>query len=441
MHPLSLDKQNLMHIKRFTRLAKEGGWIIIGQIATVAGSLVLLRVLTEHLEPAQYGQLALGLTVAGMVNQVVMGGVVNGISRFYSIAIEKNDFFGYLHSSGRLMGYATAVVVVIALVLMAGLLWLGYSQWMGLTAAALIFAILSGYNSSLNGIQNAARQRLIVAFHGGLDAWLKILFAVGVMLWLGNTSMAVVLGYALSLFLVTGSQLFFLQRIIRTQPKKSQASGIWCQRMWAYSWPFSSWGVFTWAQLVSDRWALQTFASTQEVGLYAVVFQLGYAPIGLAMGLAMTFLGPILYQRSGSAIDHKGNISVHRIAWRITFVSLIVTTLAFVCTFLLHEKIFNLLVDVKYHPVSYLLPWMVLAGGVFAAGQMLSLKLMSEMKPAAMTGPKIVTAILGVGLNIYGASQFGVQGVVAALVGFSGIYFLWMVRLTQNPSALTNHPM
>jgi O-antigen/teichoic acid export membrane protein len=130
---------------------------------------------------------------------------------------------------------------------------------------------------------------------------------------------------------------------------------------------------------------------------------------------------------------------VHRIAWRITFVALLVTALAFVLTFSLHEWIFQLLVAAKYHAVSYLLPWMVLAGGIFAAGQMLALKLMSEMKSAAMTAAKIVTAILGIGFNAYGAAQFGLQGVVAALVAFSGIYFFWMAWLAQHPPASISH--
>jgi O-antigen/teichoic acid export membrane protein len=424
---------------RFYRLAKEGGWIVAGQIAAVIGALVLVRVLTEYLAPAQYGQLALGLTVAGLVNQVVMGGVTAGIGRFYSIAAEQNDLPNYLHASRRLLWYATAAVGAIALVLMVGLLWRGHSQWMGLAAAALVFSVLSGYNLSLSGIQNAARQRAIVAFHGGLDAWLKILLAVGVMVWLGSSSTAVVMGYALSSFLVTGSQLIFLRRLVRLQGEMPQATENWTRRIWAYSWPFSAWGVFTWAQQVSDRWALQTFAATHEVGMYAVVFQLGYVPIGLASGMAMTFLGPILYQRSGLASDCGRNTSVHRIAWSITFVGLLVTLLAFVFTLILHEWVFGLLVDAQYHAVSHFLPWMVLAGGIFAAGQMLALKLMSEMKSAAMTAAKIVTAIVGVTLNIFGAMQFGLQGVVAALVAFSCIYFFWMAWLAQHPAASSGH--
>lgn len=424
---------------RLSRLAKEGVWVLSGQVASILGALMLVRVLTEYLEPEQYGQLALGLTVAGLVNQVVMGGVTAGIGRFYSIAAEKNDLTGYLHASQRLMGFAAVAVVAIALALITGLFLLGFSQWIGLAAAVLVLSVLSGYNASLSGIQNAARQRAIVAFHGGLDSWLKIFLALIVMLWLGNSSTAVVLGYAMSSLLVTGSQLIFLRRMVRQQRKNTHSFANWGRQIWAYSWPFSVFGIFTWMQQVSDRWGLQTFTSGQEVGLYAVVFQLGYVPIGLATGMAMNFLGPILYQRSGNVADPGRNMSVHGLAWRITLAGLLITALAFALTLFLHEWIFQLLVAAKYHAVSNLLPWVVLAGGVFAAGQMLALKLMSEMKSAAMTPAKIVTAILGVGLNIYGASRFGLSGVVFSLVAFSSIYFFWMAWLAYFPPAPVNH--
>jgi O-antigen/teichoic acid export membrane protein len=425
---------------RFQRLAKEGSWIVVGQIAAILGALVLVRVLTEYLEPAQYGQLTLCLSVAAFFNQVAMGGISAGIVRFYSIAVEKYDLPGYLHASSRLMGYTTAVVALITLVLMTGLLWLGYTQWMGLVAAALVFSVLSGYNVSLSGILNAARHRAVVAFHVGVEAWLKILLAIGVMLWLENSSTAVMLGYALSSLLVTCSQLYFLRRLTQPQVTTTRGHEKWGQQIWLYSWPFATWGVFAWVQQGSDRWALQTFATTQEVGLYAVLFQLGYTPIGLVTGMAMGFLAPIFYQRSGSAADHTRNLSVHRIAWSITFAGLLMTVLAFIFTYSQHEWIFQLLVASKYHAVSYLLPWVVLAGGFFSASQMLLLKLQSEMKQNTMIAAKILTAIIGICLNIYGASQFGLQGVVAALIAFSVITFLWMSWLAQHLPTSASDP-
>lgn len=431
---MPLLAMNAIYPSRFRRLAKEGSWIVIGQIAAVAGALVLVRVLTEYLDPEQYGQLALGLTVAGLVNQVVMGGIGAGIGRFYSIAAEKQDLGGYLHATRHLLAYATAAVVVIGLILMASLYWLGYSQWIGLAAAALVFSVLSGYNSTLSGIQNAARQRAIVAFHGGLDAWLKILLAVGVVLWLGTSSTAVVIGYACSSLLITVSQLIFLRRTIPQQHTPIQNRQQWMPQIWAYSLPFTTWGAFTWMQQVSDRWALQAFASTSDVGQYAVLFQLGFTPIALITGMAMSFLGPILYQRSGDATDHARNSNVHQLGWRMAHLSLMVTLLGFAITFAVHERLFGLLAAAEYRGSSYLLPWVVLAGGIFSAGQILALKLMSEMKSSAMTTAKIATALIGVLLNVIGAALAGMLGVVVAMVAFSGIYFVWMAVLARRLS-------
>ena len=416
---------------RIKRLAKEGSWIVAGQIASVAGALMLVRVLTEYLAPAQFGQLALGLTAAGLVNQVVMGGLTAGIGRFYSIAAEKQDLSGYLHASRRLMGYATGGVLIVGFVLISGLLWLGYSQWLGLAATAMVFSVLSGYNSSLSAIQNAARQRAIVAFHGGADAWLKILLAVGFVLWLGKSSTAVVMGYACSSLLVTVSQLFFLRRTIPQQHTSTPNLQPWLPQIWAYSLPFTTFGAFTWLQQISDRWALQAFGTTSDVGQYAVLFQLGYTPVALFTGMVMSFLGPIMYQRSGDASDHARNANVHRLAWRMTHLSLIVTLLGFAITFALHDWIYALLVASEYRGSSYLLPWVVIAGGGFAAGQILALKLMSEMKSSAMTVAKIVTALIGILLNVIGAALAGMQGVVMALVVFSVIYFFWIAIIAK----------
>jgi O-antigen/teichoic acid export membrane protein len=417
---------------RIKRLAKEGSWIVVGQIAVIAGALVLVRVLTKYLAPAQYGQLALGLTVAGLVNQVVMGGITVGIGRFYSIAAEKHDLGGYLHATRSLLFYATLVVVAISLALIIGLLWLGYTQWIALAAAALVFSVLSAYNSTLSAIQNAARQRVIVALHGSLDAWLKIGLVLAVMFWLGTSSAAVVIGYACSSLLITFSQLVFLRHTIPAQKQQPIKDHQWMGQIWAFSLPFSIWGIFTWMLLVSDRWALKTFASTTEVGHYVVLFQLGYTPIALVTGLIMSFLGPILYQRSGDATDNARNTNVHRLTWQMTHLSLMVTLFGFALTFFMHEWLFRLLVATEYRGSSHYLPWVVLAGGLFAAGQMLSLKLMSEIKSSSLTIVKITTALIGILCNVLGAAYAGMQGVVGALVLFSVIYFVWMVVIARN---------
>jgi O-antigen/teichoic acid export membrane protein len=421
---------------RFHRLSKEGGWILAGQVASVLGALTLVRVLTEYLQPAEYGQLALSLTIAALMNQVVMGGVTNGVSRYYSIAAEKRDLWGYLKSSKQLMAYATIVVVMIAIALGVVLIALDQSSWLSLMFLIVLFSIFTGFNGALSGVQNAARQRPIVALHAGLDAWLRIGMAVGMVILLGSSSAAVVLGYFLSAFLVTMSQLFFLKRLLRRNAAthNEQCDQKWLEQMWAFSWPFSVWGIFTWAQQVSDRWALQTFTTTADVGQYAVVYQLGFAPIGLLVGLMVSLIAPVLYQRAGDATDQSRNANVHRLVWRIVKISLFLTMLGFVFAWGLHEWLFEWLVAEEYRVASEYLPWMILAGGFFATGQMLSLKLMTEIRSNKLLHAKVGSAIVGIMANIIGAQLFGVTGVVIGLVVFAVVFLFWVVIATwQEP--------
>ena len=418
-------------MSRAYRLAKEGSWILSGQISSVIGSLVLVRVLTEYLEPSEYGYLALGLTFASLVNQLVMVGLIAGIGRFYSIAIEEGAFSSYIRASIRLLVVAISLVIGITALLMLALFFFGYMQLVGLVLAALMLSIFSGCSSALNAVQVAARQRSKAALLSGVDSGLKIVFSVGAITLFGPSGTSVIIGYAVSSLLVMVLQFYFLQFLYNINGVKAKELPGWDRRIWIYAMPFSAWGIFTWAQQASDRWALQYFGDSGEVGLYAVIFQLGYVPMGVAVSFIMSFMGPILFTRAGNALNPARNHEVHQIAWRITLGIMGVTGTIFIGTLFFHELIFELLVADSYRAVSYLLPWMIFAGGAFAGGQMLSLKLMAEMKTHRMAVVKVVTAIAGVLMYIYGAINFGVAGVVGALGIFGCLYLSWMLHISR----------
>jgi len=414
---------------RIRRLSREGLWIVLGQAAAIAGSLAGVRLLTELLAPAAYGELALGLTLAALVNQTALGPLANGVTRFYAPAQEQVDLGGYLSAVRRLASLATGVVFLVALVTVAALLAAGRAQWTGIAIAALAYATLSGHNAILNGIQNAARERAIVALHQGLDSWARFLVAAGLLLWLGASSTVAMFGYVIGVALVLCSQYAFFRRSAHAHGAAPDAMR-WQSKIWRYSWPISIFGVFTWVQLASDRWALEVFATTREVGTFAALFQLGYYPMSMASTMAMQFLAPIFFQRAGDASDSRRNANVDRLSWKLTALSLMATAAAFVLGLLFHRQIFRIFVAGEYAAVSHLLPWMLLAGGIFAAGQAIALNLMSQMRTHAMMGAKITTALAGVALNCVGAYWLGIAGIVIAAVLFSVLYFAWMAALS-----------
>jgi O-antigen/teichoic acid export membrane protein len=420
----------LSALRKLRRVKGEVAWTVIGQGTSAIASLVSVRLLTTLLNPSIYGELALGLTVALLVGITLFGPLTNGIVRFYAPALEAGDIQAYLKATRRLALAATGVVLLGAAIAAGAMFVLGETRWLALVLSYLVLSVLTGYNQILNGIQNAARQRSIVALHQGVESWARFLAAAAFVLCFGPSGTAAVLGYSTGIVVVLTSQFAFFRNILR-MPSTAIFDGNWREKIVNYSWPFVTWSAFSWAQMSSDRWALATFGGANAVGLYAVLYQLGTYPIAMASATALQLFAPIFYSRAGDGNDLLRNEHVAKLGRNLTTVVLILTGLAVATAMLFHAEIFNLLVATQYASVSNLLPYALLGSGVTAASQMIELSLISQMKTKSLIAAKIATALLGVLLNFAFADLYGIRGVVAAGVIISAFYHVWMLVLVK----------
>lgn len=423
--------QDFLNSDRFRRLFKEGFWIVFGQALSVVGSLIGIRILTGIMAPSAFGELALAMTIATLIGQVIFGPLSNGVTRFYVPAAERGELNGYFKAVSSLTVRATGSVGLVALASLPVLILTRRATWIPVVFTALAFSLISGYNLILCGIQNAVRQRVIVALHQGLEPWARFFCAAILMVWFGGSNLVALAGYCLGIGFVLWSQFLFFRRTVASQSAGNGHDRAWRTNIWNYSWPFVSWGMFTWAQLSSDRWALGYFASTREVGYYAVLYLIGYYPISTATNMAVQFLAPIFYQRAGDASDNSRNANVIRLSWRLTGFALTLTAVCFLLTALLHSIIFKVFIGKQYGDISFLLPWMLLAGGIFASAQSIQLNLMSQMKIKLVIKAKIITAVMGVAMNYIGAYLAGIKGVVVASILFSLANFIWIALLSR----------
>ena len=199
------------------------------------------------------------------------------------------------------------------------------------------------------------------------------------------------------------------------------------RQMWNYGWPFGTYGLFTWAQIASDRWSLNAFTNTKSVGLYQAVYQLGYYPISMASGFVNQLIGPILFSRAGDGSDAARLKNAHAIIAKFFVAGLLLSVVAALIAFLLAKPIFHLLLPPSYSPVAHLFPLVVFSAGIFASAQIASLKHVLSTDPRSLIAPKMATAILGTFLNFAGAYRFGLNGVVMAGLCFSAAYCVWVV--------------
>jgi O-antigen/teichoic acid export membrane protein len=426
---------------RFARLAKEGFWIFLGQFISMVGLIVSIKVLTKLLSPSIYGEIAIGLTIATFVNQVIFGPISAGVLRFYSAASHEKSMNSYLLGTVDLANQATKYLTLPAVVIAFGLIIYSTSSFIVTFIIAFVLSVVMGYGAIFSGVQTAARNRVVVAVHQGLEPILRLALAVFLIIIFKESSQIVLMAYLISSGVILASQYYFFKKLKNNSKNKISNEKNWAKEIWAFSWPIAIFGVFTAFQLSSDRWALQIFDSANEVGLFAVVFQLGYFPLQVLNGLATQFLTPILYQRNAHIENVKGVGGGEKLNHLLSNLTLLMTLLGFLIALYFHSEIFSLLASSDYAPASKYLPWMVLSSGFFAAGQTLSIIYMTSKRTKFLMYAKIVTAIIAVGLNIVGAYAFGLQGIVFASLTFSIIFYLSMAisQLTKRQLKNASH--
>lgn len=420
---------------RYGRIGTEMAWVVLGQMVAAAGGFVGVRVLTEVLTPERYGELALGITLGTLGQLTAWSPISAAVLRYFSAAQETAQVRAYLDAVRRLLGRATVAVVAVGLMVVGALTALGAGRWTGLALAALLFTLLSGYESALDSMQLAGRQRRVVAWHQGLGTWLRFLLAVALISLSGPSSTVAMVGFSAGVLLVLASQMFFFRRRVLSlearpsSPANVGDSAVLARRMTQYAWPVAAWGVFSWTQAVSDRWILQAFTTTAVVGVYSVLAQVGFYPMTLFSAVTLQFVSPVLFERAGDGSEPERLDDASRLVVVVVALTLGVTVMATIASWVLHPVIFAVVVGADYRAVSHLLPWMVCAGGLFAAGQAASQVMLLAGTTKQLIAPKGVIALVTLVAYALGAHLRGIEGVVYANLMFGALYFAWMSSL------------
>ncbi|CAN5786055.1 hypothetical protein BH24ACI5_BH24ACI5_16820 [soil metagenome] len=262
---------------RLLRLGGEFFWVTLGQALVALGGLVGVRLLTEVLPPAVYGELALAMTVVAFVQVAVQQPLFEGARRFFHAAAGAGDTPAFLRAIWRLACRISAGLAAAGLVAAVSLAFAHQTSRVALAVAVLAVCLISTWNLALSGIQSASRRRALIAWHEGVQQWLRFGLAAALVWWAGPHSSMAMTGYAVAAALVLASQVWFLSwpDVAPRHPVSPAAvrTGEWQARLMAYAWPSAAWGAALSIQAASARWSLQHFEAAEAVGLFAVLYQ------------------------------------------------------------------------------------------------------------------------------------------------------------------------
>ena len=417
-------------IERGLKLRTELAWVVMGQMLGFVGSFIGIKVLTNVLGPKGYGELALGLTIAGLFNMYLYGPLANVVARFYAIYRERQELGLYFAVLKQTHGWLALSLTLLAG--LAGLLlwpWLG-AQWALIGLAATLYGVVAGINASYISLQSAIRQRQVVALHQGADVWLRTGLSILLLTVAGANGFSALSGYVLGTLLITVSQALFARR-------NGEIAGGWkapapdrerlrlCRREFAgYAASFMVFSGFAAISMYADRWIIQGLYNTRDVGIYAAIGQIALAPANLTNAMINQLMVPIIFEHAGSMTTFEQQQKSDRLILQTFFIAAFLNSIMIVTALFLHREIVSLFTSISFVDYSSTL-WIILTGcSIFNLGQILSIKGSCFNRPNIYFIPKLLQSVSFVGLAYILGKQYELVGVASAGLISSSLYTL-----------------
>lgn len=401
-------------------------WVVLGNTINILGVLIIIKLFTKQLSQEEYGIYYLSLTVSIFVNQIFFGPLGNSVSRYFLISLEKFTSEDLLSTSYLLGKKIVYILTIFLLLTLCILIKVDGYRFVILVISTYFYSIFTGISAIVSSLQNINRERKVVALFQILDAINKIIFTFIFINFFNKNANVVSIASTFSAFILL---IFQIAYVVKNEGSLHFNRNVgmnkeWSKKLVNFSLPFSVWGVFTWAQISSDRWFLQKFSDTNSIAKYAVLFQIGYYPLTILMGYVVQTITPLLFHKAGDGFDPKMKADSTSLNLKVSVISILLSLIAFLFIYIFHDLIAVLLTSSKYYEISKYFPFMILSGGLFATSQILSLDFLSNLRINELMIIKITTSLVGIMLSYFFIKDLGFIGAIYSNFSFSLLYLI-----------------
>ncbi|MFO7586502.1 MAG: oligosaccharide flippase family protein [Gemmatimonadota bacterium] len=391
--------------------------MLAGQFGVTVLGLAALRVVTEILDPVVYGTVALILAGLGLGKGMFLAPWLAAQLRFHPDARRSGglrSLYGAVSGMCALGVLLAATVVSLGLGLtVAGLRGIGAPIL--LAVAGVWLAADGGISLVLNYLNAELRQGLLAAVRV-TDAFLRPAVAIVAVVLLAGGAVLFVAGQAAGALLLVTFAAAILLRSRGTKGKREAApSGRsrWRGRILRYGMPLVPMAILQWAIHLGDRYILEFFHGSQEVGLYSAAYGLASQPFLMLSGVATLLIRPRLFESIGE--DSKSALRYRRV-WLGTL--LLVGGMGLVLLIILHQWIARILLAEEYRTAAGLIPIIGAAYLMLAMGQGLENWAMAENRTRRILAAGIVSMLVSIGSALLLIPRFGSDGAAwATLLG------------------------
>lgn len=389
------------------------------------GLLATTKVLSTSVSPAELGQFMLALTIVSAINQILIGPYQLALGRFHAKTLRTQEALTFKAVAFRLqlkLGLsALSLVLITTLVLRKT----SFADEISLLLITGCFGVFTSWNSITALFFDIEQRRIRSAIIKMGEVWLRLILCLLLTSFFSANAVYIALAYC------GGALAIALPTLLRSPNVFKNASYVnYVQRkiinnaIWQFASPALIFGIFTWINISSDKWALAYFWGDHATGTYSVLYMVAYTPIVAIAAISSQYFTPLIYKKIDNPNDSHTKNDQNFSSRVIMFVSISAATFSL----FQGDRIVLFFATPEYLEYALILPLLFLSSGFFMSAEALLITEIGKYGTRNFISLKISTSILGFFINIVLAKYFGIPGIAVASLTFSIIYFTLTYR-------------
>lgn len=394
-------------------------------------AFITVPIFTRLFTPAEFGNYVLAFGVAQLMVSALYSGYGAGTIRYYSAYEIKNQLATYFTNLFTSIVFVTlfgALIGTVGLLLLRPvidadllpLLWL----------AILVFVATAWFHT------------LTLVIRAQEHSFLYTVFELGYRYGVVAASLVLVLLFRMNVAGLMWGEILVLVALaaIMWWRLRDQISLRWqyvsrpeLTKLWRFAWPLTLGNFAMWGIRLSDRYVIEAFRNTAEVGLYSVSYNISSRTIDLLVNLVMLVPAPVImrvWEEQGSE-DTEEYLSE---SVRMFFILLVP---AVVGISIIARPTVYLLADPAYLD-GYRAVWLVALASLFwGLSQLGSFGMLVTNRTRQLARNQFIGLVAGLTINLFLVPRYGFMG--AATGGCISMGLLALLQIRSSAPMLAWH--
>jgi O-antigen/teichoic acid export membrane protein len=390
------------------RISKDLLAYLPAKILPALTAFITVPIFTRLFTPDQYGQYMLAFGVSEFLLASTCTGFAAAAVRFYpKYWLEANlaRYFSTLFASISGVTLITACVGTIALVLIRPLL---PSALHSLMWVAIAVFIANGFFLTLMHILRAQEKPHYYTVFEVLSRFGTVALSLVLIIGMGFNVNGLLWGQFLALALPLLPLFWITTR--ETSLRNFSIMGQDIFLIWKFAWPLTLGNIAFWGLRLADRYIIEIFRGSYDVGLYSVSYNISARSIDLLVGLFLLVPGPIIIR----IWEENGRKQAEQALTEITRFFILLVIPAVVGLAALSAPIVHLLAEDAYFE-GHKAIWLVgCASMAFGFSQLGSFGVLLSKNTTQIALNQFVAAAISLILNLFWVPRAGFIGAAAS---------------------------